>query len=1737
MRRLIWLILLLAISNIVCSGDVFHNYKKERDTMSIPYTPDTTPPHIVEVKALTSNTIKVIFDEQIDPATALNYANYYIQGINRVNVLSNPAPSMDGSNAVILNVSTGLEYGMHHGKQYTLLAQNIKDISGNILLNGISQFTGKGQIVASIWFYDKNNDLRQFSDDLDYIYFNSKNIEFIIKVNDDTNGYYSYSIDDLPYSSEIPCTDKLILSNLSDGVHTLQVIGKDSQGKLQDLNQPSSVSFIVDTTPPVATLSKLPESVTNNTEIAVVVGGLDVVMYRFRLNNEPWSNVISVNTPIIRKKLLGGNYRLEVKGIDSAGNEQNIATAYQWRVTSGNSIYFVSKPERYTRLRNVDVTLGGENIYFYKYSINNNIWSGYISIDQPIVLRNLQDGDYTIRVIGAVIPGDTPSETDEIEYTWTVDTKPPVCTLSNLPANFTNKQRVTMVVSSTDGEVVAYKYKLFRNGYLHEESGVCSVTQPLELSNLSEASYTLKVMGIDKAGNIQSESSATEYTWTIDLTPPQVSLYNLPARDSKINSIDIAVGPPDVVSYKYCLNTVTWSQEINRSINITRANLSDGIYTLSVIGKDLAGNWQSFQTPTQHIWEIDTTPPTAVLLNKPPEVTNLQSADFVIGGVGVVKYRYKYNGGEWSQEYDRIQYPNIVLDNLYEGSHTIQVIGCDKAGNWQIIPTQYTWSINVSLPTAILSGTPSYYSNVNNINITVGGAGIIAYRYKIDNQSWSAEIDVSNPIVISNLSEGYHIIKVIGKNSLNQWQSVEAATTFEWIIDTVPPVAQLTNTPQSPTNNQSIAIKVYGVGVYAYKYSLDDPDPRGSQEFLIDTDDTINIDNILGGQHTLYVIARDEAGNWQDYNHPTTYIWTIDTSTPTAMFDAATLPKNITNQTGINIKVMGSNIVKYKYKLDTLPWSGEIDVNDPIMRLGLAEGTHIVKVIGKNEAGTWQSESNATEYSWIIDITPPAPPEILLQNLPNNLTNETSINIIVNGTGITHYRYKLNEENWSDPILLGTNIVRSGLIENTYNLYVIAKDEAGNWTSESNAKTYSWRVDYTSPIAAITNRPDNPSNQNWAEFIIAGTGIVQYKYKIDNGLWSDWVDVNQHIILNNLPDGIHTISVCGRKSSNPPYFEQAEQDATTYTWEVDTVAPTAVLSNLPSNPTTNTSISITVGGLQVVAYRYRINNGAWIPVTSEIIKEFPIVLSGLTPGNYQIDVVARDLAGNWQIIPTSYVWTINPPPLVSPATVDIGEYSTSAALMFSWVRPYGTADVKIQIASDTNFSNVVFESVVGNVDSYTFVAQSTEIERYYARVAVNDQPGKPLNDPSWKPWGQASNGIAMVGSVSGVVKNAVGFAALSNVTIELRKMIDNSLIDTTTTDTNGGFTFTGVPIGSNKYKLVASLTGYYTATKNNITITLGVQLSAGTIYLVPTSASSGTITGTVIDANDASKLAGVTVEVYNWQNILVASTVTASGGTFTTTTLSPGVYSVLFKRTNYYDLLVDNIVVNGNRDIGRQAICAYLVEPMVRVIVLWGQNPQDLDLHVVGPTSQTVVEADTAYNNPQNRFHVGYIGYTNYKWQYNYNELTGAYERGDDKSSTTVPDRTGTKSTTALVQDVYPGNTITGSGYGPEAINLWRYGGVQYARGIFTYTVRNWSGTDWYAGGRDVIVRIYDSQGMVQQILMPQGATDPGNTTRDWKAVKINIQGNTRSKRIIYVPTQGVFFNAGVDRNKAGFDW
>lgn len=115
----------------------------------------------------------------------------------------------------------------------------------------------------------------------------------------------------------------------------------------------------------------------------------------------------------------------------------------------------------------------------------------------------------------------------------------------------------------------------------------------------------------------------------------------------------------------------------------------------------------------------DTTPPTAELSNTPASRISSTSVEITVGGLDVVYYKYSVDGGAYSSEIPNST--SIVLSGLSEASHTLNVIGRDLAGNWQVTPTSCSWIVDLTPPVAVLSGTPSNPTEATTVDITVSG--------------------------------------------------------------------------------------------------------------------------------------------------------------------------------------------------------------------------------------------------------------------------------------------------------------------------------------------------------------------------------------------------------------------------------------------------------------------------------------------------------------------------------------------------------------------------------------------------------------------------------------------------------------------------------------------------------------------------------------------------------------------------------------------------------------------------------------------------------------------------------------------------------------------------------------------------------------------------------------------------------------------------------------------------------
>jgi cytochrome c peroxidase len=65
---------------------------------------------------------------------------------------------------------------------------------------------------------------------------------------------YQFSFDAGPFSPDIPVATPIVLAALSDGSHTVSVLGRDADGNQQSPASPSSATWIVKATPPLLTL-------------------------------------------------------------------------------------------------------------------------------------------------------------------------------------------------------------------------------------------------------------------------------------------------------------------------------------------------------------------------------------------------------------------------------------------------------------------------------------------------------------------------------------------------------------------------------------------------------------------------------------------------------------------------------------------------------------------------------------------------------------------------------------------------------------------------------------------------------------------------------------------------------------------------------------------------------------------------------------------------------------------------------------------------------------------------------------------------------------------------------------------------------------------------------------------------------------------------------------------------------------------------------------------------------------------------------------------------------------------------------------------------------------------------------------------------------------------------------------------------------------------------------------------
>lgn len=149
------------------------------------------------------------------------------------------------------------------------------------------------------------------------------------------------------------------------------------------------------------------------------------------------------------------------------------------------------------------------------------------------------------------------------------------------------------------------------------------------------------------------------------------------------------------------------------------------------------------------------------LLGVPSTPTRSTSASLQVGGEHLDFYRYRVNGGVWSEDV-AVSSP-LDLSGL-SGDVTLEVLGRSQHG--ELRPEDeallVSWTVDAEAPLAEILAEQASPSRAEAASFLV--SGVDEYRYTVDSDYYRAPAPVSEPIALTGLEAGEHVVDLVGRS-------------------------------------------------------------------------------------------------------------------------------------------------------------------------------------------------------------------------------------------------------------------------------------------------------------------------------------------------------------------------------------------------------------------------------------------------------------------------------------------------------------------------------------------------------------------------------------------------------------------------------------------------------------------------------------------------------------------------------------------------------------------------------------------------------------------------------------------------------------------------------------------------------------------------------------------------------------------------------------------------------------
>jgi hypothetical protein len=169
------------------------------------------------------------------------------------------------------------------------------------------------------------------------------------------------------------------------------------------------------------------------------------------------------------------------------------------------------------------------------------------------------------------------------------------------------------------------------------------------------------------------------------------------------------------------------------------------------------------------------------------------------------------------------------------------------------------------------------------------------------------------------------------------------------------------------------------------------------------------------------------------------------------------------------------------------------------------------------------------------------------------------------------------------------------------------------------------------PNTAIDDKPALRSNSSSAEFTYEAPTATSYECKLDTAAFSA-CPLGGPVEYTSLVEGSHTFQVRGVNASGP------DPTPASYTWTVDTTPPVATIDTHPADPSPGATAQFTYHAPNETGSSFKCSLDGALP---SACPAGGMTYHGLADGEHSFAVEATDGAGNQQLTPSEFSWTVD----------------------------------------------------------------------------------------------------------------------------------------------------------------------------------------------------------------------------------------------------------------------------------------------------------------------------------------------------------------------------------------------------------------------------------------------------------------------------------------------------------------